>query len=264
MKPFEIQGEQWGRHAATWATELEVQMRPLFEGTLEAVGPLAEKRLLDAGCGTGLAASLALAAGASVVGIDASQAFADYAGERSPDAEFRVGDIEQLPFEDEAFSVVTSFNSIQYAQDPPRAVEEFARVCQPGGSVAIGVWGDPSQCETDALFARLRSIAPPPPGAPTPLGISEAGCVEALLEAAGLTVSDGGDAACPFIFNDIDHAWEAHSSAGPLQKVIDAVGAEKVRHTLASVLEADRKPDGQLRQDNMFRYVVAIKPKAPA
>jgi SAM-dependent methyltransferase len=260
MKPFEIQGEQWGRHAAAWASEMEVQMQPLFEGTFGALGPLTGQRLLDAGCGTGLAASLALTAGASVAGIDASPAFTQFAKMRSPEAEFRVGDVQELPYADGAFDCVTAFNSIQYAPDPQRAVAELARVCAPGGSVAIGVWGDPAQCETDALFARLRSIAPPPPGTPTPLQVSELGQVEALLEGAHLTVSGGGDVSCPFVFRDIDHAWAAHSSAGPLQKVIDAVGAEKVRDTLASVLEADRKPDGQLRQDNAFRYVVATKP----
>jgi SAM-dependent methyltransferase len=260
MRPFEIQGEQWGRHAAVWASEMEIQMQPLFESALKALGPLAGRRLLDAGCGTGLAASLALAGGASVTGIDASPAFAQFAGERSPAAEFRVGDVQELPYADGAFDFVTAFNSIQYAPDPERGVAELARVCAPGGSVAIGVWGDPAQCETDALFARLRSIAPPPPGTPTPLQISELGRVEALLEAARLTISGGGDVSCPFVFRDIDHAWAAHSSAGPLQKVIDAVGAENVRDTLASVLEADRKPDGQLRQDNAFRYVVATKP----
>ena len=30
--------------------------------------------------------------------------------------------------------------------------------------------------------------------------------------------------------------------------------------TLHDVLEADRKPDGALRQDNVFRYVLAGKP----
>jgi hypothetical protein len=28
---------------------------------------------------------------------------------------------------------------------------------------------------------------------------------------------------------------------------------------MRDVLEADRKPDGQLRQDNMFRYVLAVR-----
>ena len=259
MRPFEIQGEQWGRAASVWANEIEVQMQPLYESTIDALGPLDGQRLLDAGCGTGLASSLAFAAGASVTGIDASDAFAQYAGARTPDAEFRVGDIEQLPYEDGAFDVVTAFNSIQYATAPSRAIKELSRVCESGGSVAIGLWGDPAQCETDALFGRLRSIAPPPPGTPTPLQISEPGCVEALLEAAHLTISGGGEVSCPLTFRDIDHAWEAHTSAGPLQKVIDMVGPEKVRDTLTSVLEADRKPDGQLRQDNVFRYVIATK-----
>jgi len=259
MRPFEVQGEQWGRDPATWAQDLETQMQPLFEGTLAALGPLAGQQLLDAGCGTGLAASLASAAGASVAGLDASSAFVQFAGTRTPDAEFRVGDIEQLPYADNAFGIVTAFNSIQYTVTPSHAVAELARVCESGGQVAIGVWGDPAECETESLFTRLRSLAPPPPGSPAPLNVSEPGRVEALLEAADLTISGGGSVSCPFAFRDIDHAWRAHSSAGPLQKVIAAVGVEKVRDTVASVLEADRKPDGELRQENTFRYILATK-----
>jgi SAM-dependent methyltransferase len=262
MRSSEVQGELWGRDPASWAHEIESQMQPLFESTFAALGSLDGKRLLDAGCGTGLAASLASTAGASVSGLDASAAFVEFAGTRAPDAEFRVGDIEQLPYDDGSFGIVTAFNSVQYAAAPSAAFAELARVCEPGGHVAIGVWGDPSRCETDALFGRLRSLAPPPPGTPAPLGISEPGCVEALLETVGLTISDGGEVSCQFRFRDMEHAWTAHSSAGPLHKCIDAVGAEKVRETLTSVLEADRKPDGELRQDNVFRYVIATKPVA--
>jgi SAM-dependent methyltransferase len=259
MRSFEIQGEQWGRDPATWAQSFEAQTRPLFESTLAALGSLEGQRLLDAGCGTGLAASLASAGGASVAGLDASAEFVEFAGKRTPNAEFRVGDIEQLPYADNAFGIVTAFNSVQYADAPSKAIEELARVCEPGGQVAIGVWGDPSDCETEAVFTRLRSLAPPPPGTPAPLNISEPGRVEALLEAADLTISGGGSVAFPFAFRDIDHAWRAYSSSGPLQMMIEAVGAEKVRDTVASVLEADRKPDGELRQENTFRYALATK-----
>ncbi len=264
MRSFEVQGDQWGRHPANWAHEIEAQMQPLYESTLAALGPLAGQRFLDAGCGTGLAAALASAAGASVAGLDASSALVEFAGERTPDAEFRVGDIEQLPFADNAFGTVTAFNSTQYAVTPSHAIAELARVCEPGGQVAIGIWGDPSECETEVLFTRLRTLVPPAPGSPAPLQISEPGRLEALLEAADLTISGGGAVSCPLRFRDMDHAWAAHSSAGPLQKVIDAVGAEKVRDTLASVLEADRKPDGELRQENTFRYILATKAAAAA
>lgn len=262
MRSSEVQGELWGRDPANWA-DVEFLMQPLFECTLAALAPLAGQRLLDAGCGTGLAASLACAAGASVHGVDASATFIQHASSYAPDAEFRVGDIEQLPYEDGSFDTVTAFNSVQYATDPAAAFAELARVCQAGGNVAIGVWGDPSRCETDALFARLRSLVPPAPGTPAPLGISEPGRIESLLEAAHLTISGGGEVSCPFTFRNMEHAWTAHSSAGPFQKVIDAVGVEKVRDTLVKVLEADRKSNGELRQDNTFRYVIATKPNEP-
>jgi hypothetical protein len=141
-----------------------------------------------------------------------------------------------------------------------QAVAELARVCRPGGRVAIGIWGTPEQCECEGLFARLRSLAPPPPGTPAPLGCSDPGVVEGLLQKAGLDVVDGGEVACSFQFRDLDHAFTVHSSSGPLQKVIDVAGPDAVRRVIETVLEADRKPDGALRQDNVFRYVIAAKP----
>ncbi len=254
-----VQGELWGRAAATWAELMEPQLRPLAEATLRALEPLAGCDLLDAGCGAGLAAHLAKQLGANVTGVDAAPALIDIARTRTPDGNFRVGDIEDLPFEADRFDVVTAFNAIQYATDPVAAVIALARVCRTGGMLAIGVWGDPSRCETEGLFARLRSLAPPAPGTPAPLAVSEAGVVESLLENAGLQCASAGTVDCPFIFANLDEAWTGHQSSGALQKVIDAVGADAVRAAIFDVLEADRKPDGQLRQNNVFRYVTATK-----
>jgi hypothetical protein len=57
------------------------------------------------------------------------------------------------------------------------------------------------------------------------------------------------------------HSLTRHDepSAGPLQKVIEIAGPDAVRQVMRDVLEADRKPDGELRQDNVFRYVAATK-----
>lgn len=259
MGSAEVQGELWGRHAKTWADGMERRMSPLYEATLAAVGPLAGKSLLDAGCGAGRVVDLANRAGARVTGVDASEGLIAYARQRTPDAEFFVGDIESLDQADSNYDVVTAFNSIQYATDPAHAVEELARVCKPGGQVAIGVWGDPARCETEALFARLRSLAPPPPGTPAPLACSESGVVEELMTKAGLTVRGGAEVEIVVEFNDHDHAWRDHTAAGPLQKVIEVAGADAVRTVLHDVLEDDRKPDGALRQVNVMRYVVADK-----
>lgn len=255
-----VQGQLWGREPAAWSTALEPLMRPLYEATLGALGPLDGVRLLDAGCGAGLALQCAADRGATVSGTDAAAPLLEVARQRTPAADLRTADIEELPHDDGAFDVVTAFNSIQYAADPVQAVTELARVVRPGGRVAVGVWAEPSRCETEALFARLRSLAPPPPGTAAPLAASEPGVVEGLLEKAGLHVTGGGEVVCPFTFTDHEAAFTAHTSAGPLQKVLDIAGEQAVRTTIHDVLEADRKPDGELRQDNSFRYVMATKP----
>lgn len=254
------QGELWGRHPQTWAGELEPLMGPIYDATLDALAPLVGVRLLDAGCGAGLALRRAADRGARVCGLDASAALLEVAAGRVPEADLRVGDVDALPHDDGSFDVVTAFNVIQYAVDPAQAVGELARVCRPAGRVAIGVWGEPACCETDALFARLRSLAPAPPGTSAPLACSEAGVVEGLLEKADLRVAAAGQAYCPFVFRDLEHAWAAHTSSGAVQRLIDAAGPDAVRDVIATVLETDRKADGELRQDNYFRYVIAIKP----
>jgi SAM-dependent methyltransferase len=259
MGTAEVQGTLWGRDPQAWARYQEAQMRPLYDAAFGTLEPLPGRVLLDAGCGTGLAVRLAADRGAVVSGLDATAPLLEVARDRTPDADLCVGEIQALPYDDASFDVVTAFNSIQYAADPAAAVAQLARVCRPGGTVAIGVWGDPARCETEALFARLRSLAPPPPGTPAPLGISDAGVVESLLEKAGLAVTGGAEVPASFSYADHEQAWTAHVSAGPLQKVIEIAGAEAVRQAMHDVLEADRKPDGELRQDNVFRYVLAAK-----
>lgn len=260
MGSAQVQGELWGRHPDVWSSTIEPQVRPLYAATLEALRPLDGAALLDVGCGAGLALSEAAVRGAQVSGVDASAPLLAVARRRTPSGDLRQGDIESLPFESGKFDAVTAFNSIQYAVDPAFAVAELARVCRDGGRVAIGIWGDPERCETEGLFQRLRSLAPPPPGTPAPLGCSDAGVVEELLTKAGLHVVGGAEVPVSFTFAGLDAAWTAHTSAGPLQKVIEVAGAQAVRDVLDAVLEADRKPDGALRQDNVMRYVVSRKP----
>jgi SAM-dependent methyltransferase len=259
MGSADTQGELWGRNPEAWAAGSERAMQVLYEATLHALAPLDGLSHLDAGCGAGLALELSAARGATVTGLDASAGLLAFARTRLPGADLRLGEIEELPFAANSFDVVTAFNAIQYADTPARAVAELARVCRPGGRVAIGLWGDPAQCETAALFARLRSLAPPPPGTPAPLDVSDAGVTELLLTDAGLQLNGGGEVPVPLQFDDLEQAWVRHSAAGPLQKVIDIAGHDAVRSIVTEVLETDRKADGALRQDNMMRYVIATK-----
>lgn len=260
MGSANVQGELWGRKAQAWATGWEARMLPLYVAALDALEPLTDQRFLDVGCGAGLVVRTAADRGAVVSGLDASGQLLDVAKERTPDADLQVGDNENLPYEPGTFDVVTAFNSIQYAANPANAVAELARVCRPGGRVAIAIWGDAERCETEALFARLRSLAPPPPGTPSQLTCSGKGVVEKLMEKAGLQVRGGAEVPIPIQFTDHTDAWNYHTASGPLQRVIDVAGADAVRRVLHDVLEGDRKPDGSLRQDNVMRYVIAVTP----
>ena len=84
--------------------------------------------------------------------------------------------------------------------------------------MAIGAWGDPARCETEALFARLRSLAPPPPGTPTPLAISDAGVIEDLLTDAGLRVDGGAEVPLTLEFADMDQAWTRTPLPAPCKR----------------------------------------------
>ncbi|GAA1032352.1 class I SAM-dependent methyltransferase [Virgisporangium ochraceum] len=240
-----------------WAQVSEPLSRPLHEATLTALAPLVDLSLLDVGCGTGSVLQSAVRRGARVTGLDAAASMIAVARERLPDADLHVGDLEALPFDDGTFDVVTAFNSVQYAADPRVAVVEMARVTRRGGRVAIGVWAEPDRCQTDRVFQRIRTLAPPPPGAHAPLAVSTPGVVEDLLADAGLVLAASGEVDCPFIFPDLSTAWRGQASIGPFRWAIEVAGEDLVHDTYAEALAPYRQPDGSYRQDNVFRYVIA-------
>jgi len=256
----ELQARWWSAAPRDWAEISEPLSMPLHTATLAALGPLSGLTLLDVGCGSGLALRLAAERGARVSGVDVARPMLDIARDRLPGADLRVGDAQDLPFDDATFDVVTAFNAIQYAAAPAAAVAELARVARRGGRVAIGVWGDPARCETDAAFQRIRELAPAPPGVAAPLAISDPGMVEGLLAGAGLVQAVAGEVDCPFVFPDAATAWRGQSSIGPFRRAIELVGEDAVRETYLRALEPFRQPDGTYRQENVFRYVIAAKP----
>ncbi|UCG23680.1 MAG: class I SAM-dependent methyltransferase, partial [Chloroflexota bacterium] len=140
MGTAEIQGELWDRAPQDWADLQEPMHLPLWQVMLDRCQVGAGTRLLDAGCGGGGASVLAAKRGAIVSGIDAAEGLVAIARERVSDGDFRVGDIESLPFEDDAFEAVLAANSLQYAADRVAALREFSRVCTPDGYIAVALF----------------------------------------------------------------------------------------------------------------------------
>jgi SAM-dependent methyltransferase len=259
-----VQGKLWGGRARDFAELAEQVTLPLMGAALDAAHVTRDTRLLDAGCGAGLAAVLASLRGATVTGFDASPALLAVARERLPAAEFREGDLEELPFADASFDAVVAINSVFFAADMEAAMRELVRVVHPGGRVVVTAWGPPERCETaNAVFPRLRPLAPPPPpGAPVAAGpgLAAPGALAALLSRAGLRVLDEGEAGCPFVFPSTDVSFRANGSTGFNQLAITHSGEAAVRAIYAEVDQAHTRPDGSIRYENVFLWAAGERP----
>lgn len=257
MGSSEVQGRLWGAAPQDWL-ENEPFSVPLYEAVFAALAIGDGLRLLDAGCGAGLALQMAAARGATVSGIDAAEALLEVARERVPDADLRHGDLEDLPFADDAFDVTTSFNAVQYAADPEVALGEIRRVVRPGGAVAIITWGDPERCDTRAVLTAVgRLLPPPPPGAVGPFALSAPSKLEEFAASAGLRAERAAEVPAPFSFASLDDAVRIQLSAGPLQRAVEHAGEEATRQALRDAFAPFVRADGSIHQENFFRYLIA-------
>jgi ubiquinone/menaquinone biosynthesis C-methylase UbiE len=99
--------------------------------------------LLDVGCGPGtITVDLARrVAPGRVLGLDVSDAplgeARDLAAREGVAVEFAVGDTYALDLPDGSFDVVHAHQVLQHLTDPVAALREMARVCRPGGLLAV-------------------------------------------------------------------------------------------------------------------------------
>ncbi|MFC7216385.1 class I SAM-dependent methyltransferase [Saliphagus sp. GCM10025334] len=107
-----------------------------FPATTELVPNVADKRVLDAGCGHGRYAEWLTERGADVLAVDRNTEMLERARRRIGDrAEIRQADITgPLEFaDDETFDGVICGLSLHYVEDWRDPFAEFARILRPGG-----------------------------------------------------------------------------------------------------------------------------------
>jgi SAM-dependent methyltransferase len=198
-------------------------------------------RVLDVGCGTGGYCALAAARGALVAGVDAAADRIAAARARVPTGDFEVARMEQLPFTDGAFDVVTGFNSFQYASDVPAALAEAARVSR--GVLAVCKYGSPRANE---FFAFLAAVAPERFDLSRLPARDE---VDRALER--FDVREQGDVGAELTFASDDALLEALRGAGALAGTTRALAAAA----------PDRQPGGSYRFAQPLKYrIVTARP----
>jgi SAM-dependent methyltransferase len=251
-------GLLWGERSADWATIQEGQCHLVFETALKKANIVSGTQYLDVGCGAGMAAGIAANMGAKVSGLDASEALLQIARIRVPSGDLRRGELEDLPFADNTFDLVTGFNSFQYAANPVQALHEAKRVAAPGATVIIMTWGEPATMPAAQLVTALRPLLPPPPpGAPGPFALSSQSALEAFSSTAGLEPQEIVDVDCTWEYTSLAVALKGLASSGVSAKARIHSGDQAVNQAHEQALQSFQQPDGSYRIGASFRCLLA-------
>lgn len=193
--------------------------------------------VLDVACGSGNAAIAAARSGTHVVGVDYVPELLEHGRRRATaeglEVEFKVGDAEDLPAEDDTYDAVLSVFGSMFAPNHQRTADEIVRVTRPGGTVGLVSWTPTGFI--GEMFRVITSHVPAPAGVASPMlwGIEDH-----LKELFGKTVADisSVERICTFRFTspeefvDFFRRWY-----GPTLKAFEALD-DSGRDALASDL----------------------------
>ena len=256
---WQIAGDAWAHAALDWAYRFEPYARDAIEhlfSTLE-VGP--GQAVLDMACGSGYALARAERLGATAAGIDASAGLVDIAMRRAPDADLRAGTMFELPWADESFDTVTSFNGIWGGCQ--EAVDEAYRVLRPGGSIAITFWGPGKALDLRDFFIVIGTTAP---GAAEELiglaSIGTPGVCEDMLGSAGFEVIERDATSSVLEAASDEDVWKTLRSPGVVLPSLEHVGEAELREQVMAAVEPFRAADGSYRLVNELTHVIGRKP----
>ncbi len=195
----------------------------------QRLAPRADERILDVATGTGWSARNMARAGARTTGVDIAPdllaAARELSGHLHPPIGFLEADAEALPFEDRAFDAVISTFGVMFAADHAQAARELARVCRPGGRLALTVWA-PEGAVQDFLGI-IGRYSPDPPPDPSPLAWGEPEHVQALLgDAFDLVFEPGVN---NHYLGGVEAAWHWYAAGfGPVKALIGSLPPDRL------------------------------------
>lgn len=247
--------EGWGRRAVDFATMAEPSNCREYVFVHSRLGVGAGDRLLDVACGSGLALELARMRGVECAGIDASHRLVDVARDRNPGSDIRVGDMNELPWDDASFDVATSFRGIWGTT--PEAVADVRRVLRPGGRLAMTVWGDVGKSPGAWMFRPFRWAEDAKVDNQAKMvSLGRPGVGEAFLSAAGFEPEERF--VVPFFmeYADPDAFARGLAASGPAYETIQHIGEDEF-HRRARALAAEHVREGlPLRGEiQLFGYI---------
>jgi SAM-dependent methyltransferase len=93
--------------------------------------------VLDIGCATGQSTYLLKSVNYCATGLDGSSRFISFAKKKFPRIDFVQADLRKLPFKNNYFDAVASYNTLEHVKDVDKCLFEIVRVTRPGGKILI-------------------------------------------------------------------------------------------------------------------------------
>ncbi|MDD4352844.1 MAG: class I SAM-dependent methyltransferase [Candidatus Nanoarchaeia archaeon] len=128
-----------------WKNEANGAQMTEFKPFFKMIGNVKNKKVLDAGCGTGDYAILLQQKGATVFGIDLSKGMINYAKKSAKEKKlnifFQKADVCSLPFEDNYFDKIIIARVLGHVsnEDMKIAAKELMRVLKPKGEIIVSM-----------------------------------------------------------------------------------------------------------------------------
>jgi ubiquinone/menaquinone biosynthesis C-methylase UbiE len=217
--------------------------------------------LLDVATGPGSLAAEAHGLGARTVGVDLSPGMIELAAKSYPGMDFRVAEVEHLPFADRSFDAVVCNFGLGHFPYPEASVAECIRTLRPGGRLALSWWDDPSKQRIQGLFREAIAeigVALPPdvPAGYSMFRFSDTDEFRRLLEGAGLTDIMVQDHKTTYLISDIDTLW--HGGMGSFALTASAI-AHQDKPTQAAIRAALERRAAAYKTSAGLELPVAFK-----
>ena len=253
-------------HREIWGTgdysPIGLATQPVADRLVQSADPHAGQRVLDVACGTGNVALVLARRHCEVTAIDLVPSLVEKAKRRSladgTEIRFLEGDVQALPFPDASFDCVFSVFGAMFAPDQGCAANELARVCRPGGTVAMANWI--ADGAIAAFFGAVTRNLPPTPGLEPPLRWGTVRGVRELFGDRARSLHFEQRTLTEY-FRSVEHALEIFTTRfGPVLvalSTLDTKGKLELEAELRQLFrERNRASDGTLVMP--FEYLEAL------
>ncbi len=232
-----------GARGQEWPSLPEPECRPLHRAILTALGGVAGLRLLDVGCGVGQLLRAAELGGALGAGVDPAAELLEIARWGLPDADLRVGDATDLPFDNGRFDVAVSTDGATCC------LPELVRVTRPGGRVVVGGLVRPAGCWAETFANHLARLVPE--------HVTRMHDPTVRLAEAGLLLDTTGDVRFTTTYPTRTAAWASMLGSTQIMAAIQLAGEQPVRQAFCDSVAAAVNRDGTVALPKAFRYAIA-------